>query len=479
MHMSKPVRLACLIAVLLPLAAMLLLSRWNYSQGDDYIGNWLRQGHGFWGMQKWIYLNWGGRYTSSFLAALSSGNDLLFRAPRLFPVLLMTAEVVAFCFFFRTILRTSLPNTLFLAASAFLVNANLLPEPSSAFYWVPGAATYQVPFVLSILLAAFLYRLVRKRTLLNLWASVLLVILITGSNEMSALIIIPSVLVTIFFLYRNKRLDGMDALWIAIAGLVSLVILFVSPGITIRQSILPDPEWLITWPATAAWALFSIWELFTQPCFWAIAALMYYLGNTGIIQQRIPRRLLWQLTAIQLIALAAVLYSTHGSIPLRMLNVYTTFNALLIFVASASFGADTRPILRQDVMLRSWIMPILTVVILFSGITGSIVQSFLAAPFAQQVNRQWISSIAEASEKGIRYIVLPSYKESIDSLVKGSNLKVVMKILAGQPPALLKYPYGKGDKGTILHLIVRHNMDSVRLGRETIGWPEWAKRPGQ
>ena len=477
--MPRPLRLACLIAVLVPLAAMLLLSSWNYIQGDDYICNWLRQDYGFWGMQKWIYLHNTGRYTSSFLAALASEKDLIFRAPWLFPVLLITAEVAAFFVFFHYVFRTSLPYTLFLAASALLVNANLLPEPSSAFYWFSGAATYQVPFVLFILLVTSMYALVKKRTVLNLLVSVLLVVLITGSNEMSALIITPSVLVTSFFLYRSNRIHGRDALWIAIAGILSLVILFVSPGIHYRQSILPDPEILMTFPATLAWAMFSIWELFTEPCFWAVAALMFYLGNTGIIKLRIPRPLLWQLTAIQLLALAAVLYSTHGSIPLRMLNVYTAFNAILIFAAIASFAAGLRPVFHEDAMLRPWIMAMLTAVILFSAITGSIFQSYLAAPFAKQVQDQWISSIREASGKGSTFIAMPSYQESIDSLVNGSNLKVVMKDLASRPPALLKYPSGKGDKGTIFHLIVRHNMDSVRLGRETIGWPEWAKKPGQ
>lgn len=477
--MSRPVRLACLFAVLIPVGAMLLLTRWNYIQGDDYICNWLRQDHGFWSMQKWIYLNWSGRYTSSLLSVLASEQDVIFRAPWLFPVLLISAELIAFCFFFRSVLRTSFTDTLFLSAGALLVNANLLPEPSSAFYWFSGAATYQVPFVLCILLAAFMYRLVKKRTPLNLWTSVLLVILITGSNEMSALIITPSLLATTYSLYRSQRIHGRDALWIAIAGLVCLIILFVSPGIHYRQSILPDPEILMTFPAILAWALFSAWELFTKPCFWALALLMFYLGNTGILQLSIPRRLLWQLTSIQLIALAAVLYSTHGSIPLRMLNVFTAFNALLIFVASASFGAHTRPILHPDALLRPWIMPILTVVILFSGITGYIFQSFLAAPFAQRVNRHWISSIAEASGKGVRYIAMPSYKESIDSLVNGSGLKVVMKDLASQPPALLRYPFVKGEEGTILHLVVRNKMDSVRVGNRTYGWPEWAKRPVQ
>jgi hypothetical protein len=49
-----------------------------------------------------------------------------------------------------------------------------------------------------------------------------------------------------------------------------------------------------------------------------------------------------------------------------------------------------------------------------------------------------------------------------------------MKDLARKPPELLHYNYHKSNEITFYHLIVRNNMDSVRVGDEFFGRPEWA-----
>jgi hypothetical protein len=82
--------------------------------------------------------------------------------------------------------------------------------------------------------------------------------------------------------------------------------------------------------------------------------------------------------------------------------------------------------------------------------------------------------VSTAAAKGEKYVALPSARESTDSLVDRSRLKTVMKDLAHKPPSLLHYNYSKSNEITFYHLIVRNNMDSVRVGSELFGRPEWA-----
>lgn len=455
--------------------SMLVLASWNYLQADDYICHWLRQGHGFWGMQRWIYFNNTGRFTSAFLAALASEHDIIFRAPWIFPVIVICAETGAYFLLVRTVWKQDWITTLTISIFLFLLHMIIIPEPATAVYWFSGAATYEVPFILLILLATSMYRLLNGGPLHLLPISAMLVALIGGSNEMSALVFNLSFVFITYSLYRTNSIRKFHWVILTFFALVSLVILFISPGIRLRRSYMPDPEVVVAIPATLAWATYALWEILKEPAFWLAMLVAFLFSNTGRIRGLPGTRPIIILACIQLFSLSIISYHTRGSVPLRMLNVYTSSNALLILLASAALGKAAPPLPSQitPIFLRTLAL-FAVVLILFSNLSGDIVQSFFSAPVAKSIQQKWISSIENVSSKSMKYVTLPSYEESADSILNRGTLKSVIKNMARNPPILLQYHYDKSNEITFYHLIVRNNLDSVRMGNEIFIRPEWA-----
>ena len=231
------------VAVLLLLtgAAVSLLPRialtfYAYPSADDFcIVNETRD-DGFWYMQLHSYLTWTGRYSAVFLESIISQFDLIDGYPwvALLTLLMTFAAIHALV---ASVVWTNM-SRLRVAAISLTVAAVFiggLPSTVEAFYWMPGAASYQwgiitYLFWLSLLSLRFRRGDGHQRPV---WQTALIVILtlaLPGFNEVSA----PIVFATIggFILAERWRGRGHDRFLWMLLGIIVLVtaVCFVAPG---------------------------------------------------------------------------------------------------------------------------------------------------------------------------------------------------------------------------------------------------------
>ena len=231
------------VAVLLLLtgAAVSLLPRialtfYAYPSADDFcIVNETRD-DGFWYMQLHSYLTWTGRYSAVFLESIISQFDLIDGYPwvALLTLLMTFAAIHALV---ASVIGTDM-SRLRVAAISLTVAAVFiggLPSTVEAFYWMPGAASYQwgiitYLFWLSLLSLRFRRGDGHQRPVWQTALIVILTLVLPGFNEVSA----PIVFATIggFILAERWRGRGHDRFLWMLLGIIVLVtaVCFVAPG---------------------------------------------------------------------------------------------------------------------------------------------------------------------------------------------------------------------------------------------------------
>lgn len=150
-------RFHCLLVALLLVTALLpflLLSYFNHPFMDDYYNTANTRRLGLWAVQKDLYLNWSGRYFSSFLVTAANPMRLgWYDGLRLTPALFLLLTLSTFYLGVRALTRRQLARSpaVGVAVLVLLLYLHLIPEPYSAFYWFTGAVVYQVAGLATLL----------------------------------------------------------------------------------------------------------------------------------------------------------------------------------------------------------------------------------------------------------------------------------------------------------------------------------------
>ncbi|QNH62252.1 DUF6056 family protein [Hymenobacter sediminicola] len=236
---------AALILALLPFFA---LAWYSHPSSDDFLlANGLRD-HGLLGYQRYMYLNWTGRYSSVLLWSLFNpvaygGWELTYR---LLPLFFLLAALVTFYSMLRGLLRSFVSVRALWLSSATLLLLLLFQLPSTAegIYWVTGMYNYLLPALFALLLLVILARYAstleqaaKRRWLL---AAVLVTVFVIGANEVLALpLLVALSCFTILRAWQQKRLPlGYSLLTIVAA--VACAVSFLAPGNYIRMASEPQ-----------------------------------------------------------------------------------------------------------------------------------------------------------------------------------------------------------------------------------------------
>ena len=232
-HVAILVALAGALVALLP---RLALTFYTFPSADDYCIVAEQRDDGFWYMQVHSYLTWTGRYSAVFLESLTSLFDLIRSYPwvALLTLLMTLAAVHALV---ASVIGSDVSRRR-VAALSLIVSAVYiggLPSTVEAFYWMPGAASYQWGVIVYLFWLSLLIRRFRRSEERGpaAWQAVLMVILsvaLPGFNEISA----PIVFATIGGFVLAEQVRGRDSdrfLWMLLGIIVVMTVFcFAAPG---------------------------------------------------------------------------------------------------------------------------------------------------------------------------------------------------------------------------------------------------------
>lgn len=190
------------------------------------------------------YRFWNGRYFSNILVLrgpMVLGWEAGLPLYRVVPVLLLLATWWAAGHALRTFFGEGLSRADVALGGLFLllVFLNAMPDLSEGFYWYTGAVTYQLPNILSLLLAAAWCRHIRSGWRSPPWRyawMALLTVVIAGCDEQHmALLVLAYVALTIAWRKATGRWDVLAAGFLVLAVLC-FAIVALAPGNAVRAA---------------------------------------------------------------------------------------------------------------------------------------------------------------------------------------------------------------------------------------------------
>ena len=234
---------AAATAVLLP---RLALAFFAYPSADDYCIVVETRQDGFWYMQVHSYLTWTGRYSAVFLESIVSQFDIAAIYPW-FAALTIVATLVSVPMLVAALLEKAVSGVRITAIATIVaaVVVGGLPSGVEAFYWMPGAASYQWGVITYLVWLSLLIRVARrdKAGRGETWrrtALVTLTVLVPGFNEVMAPITLATIVA--FVAVNRSQPFASDRFMLTLLGIVIIctVIAFVAPGNMMRSSVYPE-----------------------------------------------------------------------------------------------------------------------------------------------------------------------------------------------------------------------------------------------
>ena len=204
---------------------LVYISFFNVYQTDDYIFTYSTKRLGLSGNIRDFYMNWGGRYfgyTINMFNPLS--HDPENTVPKIYPVVLLSSFIVVVALNFKQYFRYPLAESFRKSLLLFFFYTVMLVSLPEHYYWFTGSNVYFLSAILGGLLLLFYRKFQDSGKKGWLALCIVLTIIIMGSNEILALILLGILGV----LYSRNRSKATGIL--LLAGSIGLLISFMAPG---------------------------------------------------------------------------------------------------------------------------------------------------------------------------------------------------------------------------------------------------------
>lgn len=225
---------------LVALFPFIALSFFNNPATDDYYYAYYVKLYSINEAPIWFYNNLGGRYFSNTLLSFSPVYFGCFYGYKIVPILLL----LLFCFSIYMFISSLFENLSFVKKAAivglfwtlFLVQ---LPDACSAFYWMPGAITNQLPISINLLAFSFLIRYYRTQKIKFFLGSVVLFFMAIGCNEITVILTLLVVYWFCFYkilIFKNRV---QSLLFLTLFVTLFAAIEIAAPGNIVRGKAIP------------------------------------------------------------------------------------------------------------------------------------------------------------------------------------------------------------------------------------------------
>lgn len=204
---------------------LVYIAFFNVYQTDDYIFSYSTKKLGILRNIRDFYMNWGGRYfgyTINMFNPLSHDPQNI--VPKIYPVVLLSSFIAVTVLNFKQYFRYPLSESIRKSLLLFFFYTVMLVSLPEHYYWFTGSNVYFLSAVLSGLLLLFYGKFHESGKKVWLVLCILLTVLIMGSNEILALLLLG----VLGFLYSRNRSKANGIL--LLAGSIGFLISFMAPG---------------------------------------------------------------------------------------------------------------------------------------------------------------------------------------------------------------------------------------------------------
>lgn len=392
--------------LLLPICAHAFLGTYSRYIADDYCAAQAAQARGILNATVNWYVTWSGRFMADFLDSL-----LGYGGPQIMPfvtpiVVLVFFAALVFALYQFLPARTSLPrffSSAILAAALLFSILKLSPTVSQSIYWAEGMHIVVPPLILGLVCTGLLrfcstnLHTLKSRILFGILAGLIAFIAggfceTFGALQTSALGITLLIVISYGTQENRRKIIPQTALCL-LGSLASLVVIYFSPGTSVRQGQLGAPAGLIGAMRIAIISSFdflrmelSSWERIVA----LLALILLAAVVTGAMGVNIPvmqiKRILLGLPLITLVLLVACFvsggYALRNILPDRTQIIPVT----CLVCSTAAWGGVLGVLVQQKNLLPRLTVPGLT----WTGIAAFVLVLYLAiAPLeAYKVIRQ-------------------------------------------------------------------------------------------
>jgi len=469
------------------IAVLLLFSFWAHPLADDYILNYHYKESGFLGLQQWIYNNNTGRYTSSFLGACFAYKKFLYNFYFVPPILLMGLSLLAFN---QLILKLNQffigkrnKNIGMISIATWLIYIILLPEKSTVFFWFSAAITYTTGTILFIYYITNWLALLSKQEREYKFCKILIPLLLfltIGTNELIALISFISTISLLFFIKPEIRLKNKSTIIITIIlGAMGLLLLFSSPGIHNRVNGTLLTNFLPAFVSTSIWFAIALWYILKLAIIWIVVFLCFLTVKSGLLSYQETfiktifkpvksKQIVLVCLIITIVPLFLILTGSHGSFPLRMLNIECVSITACILLLAFHFGTKQpkNKVKGMLVNIKKYFTGVIAVFIIFTPLSYEIIQTIISGynyHLADQIVQHKSFETIPANHAIIMHNI-----DSIRSQIINNNKiysRSVIKNLAREEPILLFFNPVKPDN-SFKYKLDYYGLDSAKVGNQ-------------
>jgi len=176
---------------------------------------------------------WNGRYFSTLLLSINPLVYKCFWGYKIIPIILLIIFYSGLYFFLKNIFTNLSKVAVHIMGLLLVVTyLNIVPSLSETIYWMSSSLTYFLAWGLTLYLLGFLIRYYNQphKKRLNAAFSILLIICIIGSNELSAFLVLFIIIgIIIYELYQNKKINKFS-LQFLIISLFFVLVVILAPG---------------------------------------------------------------------------------------------------------------------------------------------------------------------------------------------------------------------------------------------------------
>jgi len=482
------------LMVTICLLPFVLLAFLNDMAADDFSYCLLFRQFGFFGGQRMIYLSWAGRFTTSFLNAAFAAPGLLTHFYWLPCLLLMAGSWWAIFFLLRTFhsrlpVRPAAKAGPSLAAVSVVLFVLLLyvqADIATGFYWFSSAIVYQTSMILFLVMSAILVKRLSRtgRDLGNDGLLLLLIILIVGCNEMSAvLLVFLLAAVTGSYGYIRHRVPAYLWVYLGTAIITGLILLLTSGVLRVRSGMMNSHNSYLSISAAIGFQfVYVLFSIFKEPLFWLSGFAAFVFGDglsrngkavgwLAVFRERdVFLRGLVVLFLLIGLSLVTVMTGSRGSLPPRALNNLTgllTIGLLILFVL-AGIRKGGRMAAGEDPRPSSAVLTIVVLLALFASTNyrdawTTVLSGYFRHAVLQDRDRQ----LTDAGERHQGVVTVRSYPDAIEDKVRERlprGLSETLRRYLQEKPRLM-YPYDgtavQNQKGYCRY----YGIDSIIVGR--------------
>jgi hypothetical protein len=485
-------RLGNFLLIATPFFLLLLLLIAGFFQHpavDDFGVFNLTTKYGLWGSIKFFFKSVDGRYFSMPVLFLITSSRFLLEHYYIVVAGLFLLTFSALFLFIKGaagFFLIRLPVKWLLSAMLMLIFVSSVVQVSSLLYWWSSALTYLLPFDIFILYVLFFLKFISattgsaKRTYFILLF--IFSFFLCGSNEELAYFVVAGM--GLYFLYQFLVFKVIDKkiLWLLVAELIFALLLFFGPGSINRAGSYGTNTQPAFYSVTSAFyqsaEIFSI--IFSSPFFWLgyLSSFLAYSWLRPDIRNRIAQKRNFFLEVFVLYITVIGFYFIARAFGGWVLHERAN-NAVILIVVTWLFVIAVRNgkaelslilTLAKD-RFASIIKFLLILFLLFNSFTQNTVKTIWAGYYHNIVLNERVQRIKKAKTMGLNSVVIPPYKEAVDSVLGRSNNHKWAHFLKEKlifPPPYLYFMDDPWSSASDFHYAEFYGIDTIIAGNRKV-----------